>query len=88
MRTLIRIRVCQFDQLQYEFSLVQFSQSSPLCCRHKCLFLVIFAIGGSKRDPNYLIFMHFWENFDQIIGWRPTLEVGAPSSGKSWIRHC
>ena len=33
--------------------------------------------------------MQFFGKFsNQIIGERPHLEVGAPSSGKSWISHC
>ena len=55
------------------------------------------SIGGSKgggRDgrpsgPNSFIFMQFsgtfWPNNRLTT---PTLGVGAPSSGKSWIRHC
>ena len=54
--------------------------------------------GGSKggrkgRAPppdgqNFFIFMQFSAKIYKIIGWRPPLGVGAPSSGKSWIRHC
>ena len=54
------------------------------------------AIGGSKggrqlRAPTppgvqiLSISCNFWENNGQIIA---SLRVGAPSSGKSWIRHC
>ena len=40
------------------------------------------------RGPNSFNFMKFWENFGKIIYWLPPWGVGAPSSGKSWIRHC
>ena len=48
--------------------------------------------GGGARDapprgPNSFNFMQFLGNFGKIICWRPR-GVGAPSSGKSWIRHC
>ena len=32
--------------------------------------------------------MQFSKKIGQIIGWRPPFGVGAPPSGKSWIRHC
>ena len=50
--------------------------------------------GGARdaRPPplaqNFFIFMQFSGKIDQIIGWRPPSGVSAPSSGKSWIRHC
>ena len=55
--------------------------------------------GGSKggardaRPPlaqNFFIFMQFSAKIGQIIGWRPPppFGVSAPSSEKSWIRHC
>ena len=36
-------------------------------------------------SPNSFNFMQFWEKIGQIIAY---FRVGAPSSGKSWIRHC
>ena len=30
----------------------------------------------------------FLGNFGKIVCWRPPRGVGAPSSGKSWVRHC
>ena len=36
---------------------------------------------------NFFIFMQFSGKIGQIIGWRPPSGLGAPSSGKSWIRH-
>ena len=41
--------------------------------------------------PNSFNFMQFLRNFGEIVCWcPPTLppRVGAPTSGKSWIRHC
>ena len=53
--------------------------------------------GGSKGGrrghapppggPNSFDFMQFLGNFGKIVCWRPPWGVGAPSSGKSWIRH-
>ena len=37
---------------------------------------------------NFFIFMQFLGKIGQIIGWCPPLGISAPSSGKSWIRHC
>ena len=45
---------------------------------------------GTRAPPlaqNFFIFMQFTGKIDQIIGWRLPLGF-APSSGKSWIRHC
>ena len=59
--------------------------------------LCVSCSGGSKggrerRAPppaqNFFIFMQFSGKIGQIIGWRPPFGVSAPSSGKSWIRHC
>ena len=33
-------------------------------------------------------FVQFLGKFSKIVCWRPPWGVGAPSSGKSWIRHC
>ena len=71
--------------------------------RHSILVSVVFftdsigTSGGSKGgrkgrappplDPIFFIFMQFSEKNGQIIGWRPPFGVGAPPSGKSWIRH-
>ena len=56
--------------------------------------------GGSKggaRDasppprppgPNSFNFIRFLGKFGKIVCWRLLWGVGAPSSGKSWIRHC
>ena len=53
--------------------------------------------GGSKggvRDAwppgcwNSFNFMQFLGKFGEIVCWHPSLGVGAPSSEKSWIRHC
>ena len=50
---------------------------------------------GGARDvrpppggPNSFNFMQFLGKFGKIVCWRPPWGVGAPSSGKSWIRHC
>ena len=43
---------------------------------------------GAREAPLWVMFMQFLEKIGQIIGWRPPLGVGAPSSGKSWICHC
>ena len=46
---------------------------------------------GTRAPPlaqNFFIFMQFSGKIGQIIGWRPPFGVSAPSSGKSWIRHC
>ena len=37
--------------------------------------------------PNSFNFMQFLGKFSKIVCWRPRA-VGAPSLGKSWIRHC
>ena len=37
--------------------------------------------------PNSFNFMQFWGKFGKIVCWCPPWRVGAPSSGKSWIRH-
>ena len=40
------------------------------------------------RGPNSFDFMQFLEKFGKIVCWRPPPRgVGAPSSGKSWIRR-
>ena len=39
-------------------------------------------------DQNSFDFMQFLGKFGKIVCWRPPWGVGAPSSGKSWIRHC
>ena len=48
--------------------------------------------GREGRVPplaqNFFIFMQFSGKIGQIIGWCPPFGVSAPSSGKSWIRHC
>ena len=53
--------------------------------------------GGSKGGrrgrapppgPNSFNFMQFLGKFDKFVCWRPPWGVGAPSSGKSWIRYC
>ena len=51
--------------------------------------------GGSKgtpgtrpQGPNSFNFMQFLGKFGKIVCWRAPWGVGAPSSGKSWIRHC
>ena len=58
---------------------------------------MICASGGSKGGcegrappgPNSFNFMKFLGKFGKIVCWRPLSRgVGAPSSGKSWIRHC
>ena len=38
--------------------------------------------------PNSFNFMQFLGKYGKIVCWRPPWGVGAPSSGKSWIRHC
>ena len=38
--------------------------------------------------PNSFNFMQFLGKFGKIVCWRLPWRVGAPSSGKSWIRHC
>ena len=52
--------------------------------------------GGSKGDArdarppggsNSFNFMQFLGKFGKIVCWRPPWGVGAPSSGKSGIRH-
>ena len=46
---------------------------------------------GTRAPPvhNFFIFMQFSGKIGQIIGWHPPpFGVSAPSSGKSWIRHC
>ena len=50
--------------------------------------------GGSKGlegrppwGPNSFNFIQFLGKFGKIVCWRPPWGVGAPSSGKSWIRH-
>ena len=46
---------------------------------------------GTRAPPlaqNFFILMQFSGKIDPIIGWRPPFGVSAPSSGKSWIRHC
>ena len=56
--------------------------------------LLVFS-GGSKGargtralgGPNSFNFMQFLGKFGKIICWRPSWGVGAPSSGKSWIRQ-
>ena len=52
-------------------------------------------IGGSKgregQDPpglNSFNSMQFLGNFCKMVCWYPLWTVGAPTSGKSWIRHC
>ena len=42
----------------------------------------------SPGGPNSFNFMQFLGNFGKIVCWRPPWGVGAPSSGKSWIRYC
>ena len=37
--------------------------------------------------PNSFNFMQFLGKFGKIVCWRTPWGVGAPSSGKSWIRH-
>ena len=39
--------------------------------------------GGPKFFQFHAVFGKIW----QIVCWRPTWGVGAPSSGKSWIHH-
>ena len=65
--------------------------------RSNCCYLLSYYSGGSKggardaRPPlprNVFIFMQFSGKIGQIIGWCPPFGVSAPSSGKSWIRHC
>ena len=57
----------------------------------------VYGSGGSKggtrevpnpRGPNSFNFMQFLRKFGKIVCWRPPRGVGAPFSGKSWIRHC
>ena len=43
--------------------------------------------GRQGRAPRSKFF-HFWAKLAKIIVGAPTFMVGAPSSGKSWIRHC
>ena len=38
--------------------------------------------------PNSFNFIQFLGKFYKIVRWCPSWGVGAPSSGKSWIRHC
>ena len=37
--------------------------------------------------PNSFNFMQFLGKFGKIVCWHPPWRVGAPSSGKFWIRH-
>ena len=52
------------------------------------IYLVQFWMHPSPRGPNSFNFMQFLGNFGKIVCWHPPWRVGAPSSGKSWIRHC
>ena len=77
---------------------------APGTRRGMCLFsevtenrLCDLSSGGSKggaKDacppggPNSFNFMQFSGKYGKIVCWRPPWGVGAPSSGKSWIRHC
>ena len=64
------------------------------CSRQR---LLIGGIGGSKGGregrapppggPNSFNFMQFFGKFGNFVCWRPPRGAGAPSSGKSWIRH-
>ena len=61
------------------------------------LLSTVTCSGGSKGGrrgrapppggPNSFNFMQFLGKIDKFVCWRPPRGVGAPSSGKSWIRH-
>ena len=44
--------------------------------------------GRPPPDPNWLNSIQFLGKFGKIMCWRPHWRVGAPTSEKSWIRHC
>ena len=67
---------------------------APFWKHSKSLLETVADLRGRRgRAPppgghNFFIFMQFSAEIDKIIGWRPPPPgVGAPSSGKSWIRH-
>ena len=51
------------------------------------IYIVKFWTRAPPGGPNSFNFMYFLGNFDKIACWRPPWGVGAPTSGKSWIRH-
>ena len=52
------------------------------------IYIVKFWTRAPPGGPNSFNFMQFLGKFGKIVCWRPPWGVGAPSSGKSWIRHC
>ena len=61
----------------------------PVCYPNQWrIYIVKFWMRAPPRGPNSFNFMQFLGKFGKIVCWRPPWRVGAPSSGKSWIRHC
>ena len=52
------------------------------------IYIVKFWTRAPPGGPNSFNSMQFLGKFGKIVCWRPPWRVGAPSSGKSWIRHC
>ena len=71
-----------------------FQSQGEVACTLSCLHASDGSKGGRRGcapppgGQNFFIFMQFLVKIDKIIGWCPSLGVGAPSSGKSWICHC
>ena len=86
---------CKFSPVEYYRSM---HSSRMRTARLLTVFCSIWGSGGSKgggargtrtpRGPNSFNFMQFMGKLSKSYVGAPPWGVGAPSSGKSWIRHC
>ena len=67
---------------------VNLSRLDPLPFQWRIYIVKFWTRAPPPGGPNSFNFMQFWENLAKSYVGAPPRGVGAPSSGKSWIRHC
>ena len=83
IKFLLQCNICRefWDQPIYSSLLIEFLTVADLRGAQ--------GTGAHPGDRIFFYVMQFLRNFNKIVSWSPPPpRVGAPSSGKSWIRHC
>ena len=81
----------RFDFFSFSWGFRQKSCNLGFYVKLKAVAELHSKILDEPSGPNSFNFMQFLGNFGEIVCWCPATlppRVGAPTSGKSWIRHC